>query len=69
MMAAPGSAFFTDIEAERLREYLLKGGFLWVDDFWGSSQWAQWESQFRKVLPPSEYAIVDLALDHPLLRT
>lgn len=68
MMAAPGSAFFTDIEAERLREYLLKGGFLWVDDFWGSSQWAQWESQFRKVLPPSEYAIVDLALDHPLLR-
>ena len=26
MMAAPGSAFFTDIEAERLREYLLKGG-------------------------------------------
>jgi hypothetical protein len=23
----------------RLKEYLLKGGFLWVDDFWGSYAW------------------------------
>jgi len=69
LMSAPGSAFFTDVEAERLREYLLKGGFLWADDFWGSAQWAQWESQFRKVLSPSEHAIVDISLDHPLLRT
>src|SRR5688572_2955624 len=26
-------------EADRLRLYLLKGGFLWVDDFWGSYAW------------------------------
>ena len=25
-----------------LREYLLKGGFLWVDDFWGTLAWEQW---------------------------
>src|ERR1041384_5097708 len=29
-------------EAERLRAYLLKGGFLWVDDFWGEAAWQQW---------------------------
>jgi hypothetical protein len=68
LMSAPGSAFFSDLDAERLRLYLEKGGFLWVDDFWGSSQWAQWESQFRKVLPADRYAIEDMALDHPLLR-
>src|SRR5579862_9455484 len=28
-----GTASFSDEEAKRLREYLLKGGFLWVDDF------------------------------------
>ena len=30
-----GTIGLTDAEAERLRLYLLKGGFLWVDDFWG----------------------------------
>ncbi len=25
--------------AARLREYLLKGGFLWADDFWGDYAW------------------------------
>jgi hypothetical protein len=69
MMAAPGSAWFEADEAARLREYLLKGGFLWADDFWGSYQWDQWASQIRKVFPADQYAIVDLPLDHPLLRT
>jgi hypothetical protein len=69
MMAAPGSASFEPDEAARLREHLLKGGFLWADDFWGSYQWAQWVSQIRKVFPPDQFSIVDLPLDHPLLRT
>ena len=30
-----GTARFSDEEVKRLREYLLKGGFVWVDDFWG----------------------------------
>jgi hypothetical protein len=68
IMAAPGSALFNDGEAARLREYVLKGGFLWADDFWGSYQWDQWVSQLRKVLPAERYPIVDIALDHPLLR-
>jgi hypothetical protein len=52
-------------EASKLRDYLLKGGFLWVDDFWGSRAWDQWESQITRVLP--EFRIVDIPLDHPLL--
>ena len=52
-----------------LREYLQKGGFLWADDFWGSYQWEQWVSQVRKVMPADQYPILDLPLDHPMLRT
>jgi hypothetical protein len=69
MMAAPGSAFFDERDAARLREYLLKGGFLWGDDFWGSYQWDQWVSQLRKVFPAREYPILDVPLEHPMLRT
>jgi hypothetical protein len=67
IMTAPGSAFFDDTDAARLREFLMKGGFLWADDSWGSYQWEQWESQITKVLPPPEFEIVDLPMDHPLL--
>ncbi len=69
IMAAPGSAWFDEVEAVRLRTFLLKGGFLWADDFWGTYQWEQWVSQLRKVLPGSEHPIVDIPLDHPLLNT
>jgi hypothetical protein len=36
LMSAPGSAGFSDEDAAKLREFVLKGGFLWADDFWGS---------------------------------
>ena len=66
MMTEVGSAFFDEKEAERLREYLLKGGFLWADDFWGTLAWEWWVSQFSKVLDPAEYPIIDLPNTHPL---
>jgi len=59
-----GTAAFSDEEVKRLREYLLKGGFLWVDDFWGTEAWNQWAGQIRRVLP--EFQIVDVAADHPI---
>jgi hypothetical protein len=68
MMTEVGSAYFSEEEAAKLREYLQKGGFLWADDFWGSYAWEHWVSELGKVLPPSEYRIVDLPLDHPLFR-
>jgi hypothetical protein len=66
VMTEVGSASITDQEAERLREYLLKGGFLWADDFWGDYAWEWWEAQLRKVLPAAEWPIVDLPTTHPL---
>ena len=62
-----GTLEFSDEEVPRLREYLLKGGFLWVDDFWGTRAWEQWTEQMQQVLP--EYAIVDVPADHPILHT
>ena len=35
----PGRMMFSEEEAKMLRRYLLSGGFLFVDDFWGDSQW------------------------------
>jgi len=42
---------FTDAQAKRLREYLLKGGFLMVDDFHGTQDWDRFMSGMRQVLP------------------
>ena len=67
--SAVGSMVLSTDDASRLRDYLLKGGFLWADDFWGSWEWANWESQIAKVLPPAQYPIVDLPLEHELFTT
>lgn len=64
-----GSFYVDDAEAGRLRDYLLKGGFLWVDDFWGSYAWEHWASQIGKVLPPAQFPNVDLPKTHPMFRT
>jgi len=42
---------FTPDEAKRLREYLLKGGFLMVDDFHGTADWERFMAGMRQVLP------------------
>jgi hypothetical protein len=69
MMTEPGGAFFDDEEAAHLRDYLLRGGFLWADDFWGEYAFQVWEAAIRKALPSATYPIVDLPMDHPLFHT
>jgi hypothetical protein len=69
MMTEVGSAYLDEDEAAQLRTYLLKGGFLWADDFWGNFAWDWWEAQIRQVFPRAEYPIVDLPHDHPLFRS
>ena len=64
-----GTMRLTDVEVKRLREYLLKGGFLYVDDFWGEWAWQQWEEEIGRVLDPREYPVRDIPLDHQLFRT
>ena len=68
MMTEVGSIFLDDQEAKALHDYLLKGGFLWADDFWGDYAWQVWDNQFRKVLPTGPYPYVDLPMDHPIFR-
>jgi hypothetical protein len=52
---------FTDDEAKRMREYLLKGGFLMVDDFHGSQDWENFMTGMRQVFPDAnKYPVEDL---------
>jgi hypothetical protein len=53
--------------AKKLREYLLRGGFLLADSYYGSDQWAGFTEGMRRVFP--DRAIVDLPDDHPLFHT
>ena len=54
----------SDEEAARLREYLLRGGFLMVDDFWGTNEWQVFVESMRKVFP--DRPIIDLDDQHPI---
>jgi hypothetical protein len=54
-------------EVQGLRDYLLAGGFLFIDDFWGTRQWQHFEEQMRRVLP--EHPIRELPLEHAIFRT
>jgi hypothetical protein len=69
MMTEPGGAFFDEAEAARLHDYLLKGGFLWVDDFWGEFAFSHWAGEIAKALPPERYPITDVPLEHALFHT
>ena len=62
-----GDIALSPAEIEGLRNYLLAGGFLVIDDFWGSWQWANFEQQIRLVFP--EHPIIDVPLDHPIFNT
>lgn len=62
-----GGMSMTPEEATALRDYLLRGGFLVVDDFWGTYEWEIFEYEMQKVLP--EYPIVDVPLDHEIFHT
>ena len=60
----PGALLLRDEEVPILREYLLNGGFLMVDDFWGEWQWEGMASQLKRVFPERDF--VDLPMDHPI---
>jgi hypothetical protein len=66
-MEDAGVIRLSDEEVVDLRAYLLKGGFLIVDDFWGTLAWEQWAEEIGRVLPPSQYPIVDIPHDHPVM--
>ena len=53
-------------EVGRFREYLLKGGFAFVSDYWGPRAKDQFDKEISRVLPPDRYPTADLPIDHPL---
>jgi len=57
----------SDDMVKKLREYLLRGGFLLADSFFGSDQWDGFVYGMRQVFPDRD--IVDLPDDHPLFHT
>src|ERR671913_650208 len=69
MMTDVGEILIDGEEVAALRQYLDKGGFLWVDDFWGPWAWDAWEREIAKVLPPGEFPIADVTTDHAIFRT
>ena len=62
-----GDMYMSEAEAQGLRDYLLAGGFLMIDDFWGTWEWSNFEAEIRRVLP--EHPIVDIPLSHPIFNT
>ncbi len=60
----PGTLFLSEPEVQALRKYLLNGGFLMLDDFWGDAAWRNVERELKKVFP--ERSFFELPLDHPL---
>ena len=65
-MSDVGTMEMDSEEVEHLRKYLLQGGFLWVDDFWGEFAWDMWVREISKALPPAEYPIEDIPAGHTI---
>ena len=63
-MVEPGGLSLKDEEVPVLRKYLLNGGVLMADDFWGQKQWDNFEHNIKRVLPEREF--VELPMSHPL---
>ncbi|MCG8608067.1 DUF4159 domain-containing protein [bacterium] len=59
-----GYLSLSDEEVTNLREYLLRGGFLIVDDFRLQFEWQNWRHEIRKVLP--EFPLREIKTSHPI---
>jgi uncharacterized protein DUF4159 len=46
-----GDWLLTATQAKALREYLMRGGFLMLDDFWGTEEWDRFEESMKRVFP------------------
>jgi hypothetical protein len=62
----PGRLVFSEQERTNLRQYLLNGGFLMVDDFWGEDEWYNFYREIKLVFPNREP--VELPLSHEIFR-
>ncbi|MDA7979318.1 MAG: DUF4159 domain-containing protein [Pirellulales bacterium] len=61
-MIEPGGLHFHEDEVVALRRYLLNGGFLMVDDFWGDAAYDNFYAEIKRVFPDREPT--ELKIDH-----
>ena len=65
-MIEPGEMYLEESEVLNLRKYLLNGGFLMVDDFWGRSEYQNFYEQIKRVFPEREP--IELPLEHEIFQ-
>jgi hypothetical protein len=65
-MIEPGSLYFHEPEIKALRRYLLNGGFMMVDDFWGEGEWRNFYLQIKRVFPEAKYEPFEVPLSHKI---
>lgn len=63
-ISEPGALVLSAEEVTSLRKYLLDGGFLMVDDFWGEDEWHNFYSEIKRAFPEREP--VELPLQHAI---
>ncbi|TAD98802.1 MAG: DUF4159 domain-containing protein [Bacteroidetes bacterium] len=63
-MTGHGNVVFSDSEAQNLRNYLLSGGFLHIDDNFGMDKFVRLE--LKKVFP--ELELIELPFSHPIYK-
>lgn len=66
-MGRNGGLSLSPAELDNLREYLLRGGFLLIDDFWGERQWDAFYTDFSRIFPDRE--LIELNPDHEIFHT
>jgi len=65
-LVEPGYWYMSDTDVTTLRDYLLKGGFLIVDDF-PSRAWSQFDLQMSRVFPEGRW--IELDPTHPIFHS
>jgi hypothetical protein len=63
----PGGMNLSRSEADQLREYFLRGGFMHVDDFWGLEERQNLVNQMKKIFPDRD--LEELPLTHEIFHT
>jgi len=65
-MIEPGALSFSEEEVVALRRYLLNGGFMMVDDFWGDDEYENFAAEMKRVFVDRDP--VELEIDHPIFQ-
>ena len=64
-MSGVPSIILNDDEVDRLRKYMLGGGFIMVDDFWGEANFEHFENEvLKRVFPTRNWE--ELPIEHPI---